>query len=143
MPVFAIFLLFSVGEQFKYCFDNWSAVRVRNKGKSFFMLQLFTQITVWRFVSNKFSFFYRSNSAALKTPVDCFIFAAAHKKSEFKVFFIVFIVWIISLERCDNFCTAEFKSLRYNALIDCISACETFYLHYQHAIPHTLFYFVQ
>ena len=64
-------------------------------------------------------------------------------QTELKIFFVVFVVWVVDFQRGDYQRIGVFESLRHNPLVDGVTTSKTLNLYHENTIPDALLDFLK
>lgn len=95
-------------------------------------------VAVWGYAGNPFPLFGRGKATALQAAVYGFVLAPGHKQAELKILLVVLVVWVIDLERGNNFGAGILERLRHNSLVYRIATGKTLHLDDENASPAAL-----
>ena len=127
-------LFFSEKKEMENQTDDFCLLWHNLQGITFSSRYFYPFVTIGSSAGNPFAFLKGGHTSSLNAAVYGFVFSSAHEKSEFKVFFIVFVGGVIYFQRSQNQCVRNLKISGYGSLVAGIPSCQTFHFCHQNTV---------
>ena len=135
IPFGTIWQRLPFGIKLKYQFNDFCLLWDNLKRPALAIFNPYPLVAIGTGAADPFSLLAGCLAPSHKPPLNGLVFPAGHKKPKLKIFFVVFVCWVIGFEWRYNLGFGVLECLRNNALVYGFASGKAFYLNDKHSGP--------